>query len=154
MIKLADQKEDQIVNDVMNALDRWYVAASSNGCLWIQPRQPVLNLLDFCTLLKRVRRVSGDHQFKSLVFHFEGVKSPRTLWLVILRLLTAFAKTMQTDCRIVRSIRVSRGEAERIAEVPESGSPSKRLIELNGVSVIIEPSASATRGICDSRVPA
>jgi hypothetical protein len=154
MIKLADQKEDQIVNDVMNALDRWYVAASSNGCLWIQPRQPVLNLLDFCTLLKRIRRVSSAHQFKALVFHFDGVKSPRTLWLVILRLLTAFAKTMQTDCRIIRTIPVSHGEAEKIAGLPESGTSSKRLMELNGISVIIESDASATGHLRESKVPA
>lgn len=158
MIKFADRKEENVVKDVLNTLDRWYIAASGDGCLWIQPRHPVLKLQDFCTLVKRIHRIFNDHRFDVVIFHFDGVEAPRSLWLIILRLLTALAKTVQADCRVIRSIKVN-GAAPSGFDRPGNDSglakredPPKRLMKLNGISVVMESrSAGAPLAEVDRR---
>lgn len=145
MIPFADSKNVNPMNDVLDTLDRWYIAASSDGCLWIQPRRAELTLLDFCTLVKRIHRMFNDHRFEVVIFHFDGIQAPRSVWTIVLRLLTALAKSVQTDCRVIRSIKVNgqppagsdrggnvEGPANRI-------ETARRTIHLNGVSVVMEP---------------
>ena len=151
MAKFAVSKNETLMNNALNALDRWYIAASGDGCLWIQPRQPVLSLLDFCVLVKRIHRMFNDQRFDVVIFHFDGIKAPRSVWTIVLRLLTALAKEVRTDCRVIRSIKVNArppAESERICNDRESAQqlePSHRTIKLDGISVVMESRANGQR---------
>lgn len=151
MIRFAEPSEENVVEDVLNVLDRWYIAASGDEVLWIQPRRNVLDLRDFCTLLKRLHRLFRDRPAKVLVLYFDGVEMPKSLWLIVLRLLSAFAKSMQTECRIIRSIRVrSASDADRAkmkanSEGKESGCRFRPMMKLDGISVMIQPGTNGGR---------
>ena len=146
MIKIAESKEPNIMNDVLNALDRWYIAVSSDGCLWIQPRRSVLSLLDFCVLIKRIHRIVNEHRFDVMIFHFDGVRAPRSVWAIVLRLLTALAKAVETDCRVIRSVKVNAQPPADFHPLGNATDPAERLeapkrtVDLNGISVVMETS--------------
>ncbi len=151
MIRFAEQSEENVVEDVLNVLDRWYIAASGDEVLWVQPRRNVLDLRDFCTLLKRLHRLFRDHPAKVLVLYFDGVEMPKSLWLIVLRLLSAFAKSMQTDCRIIRSVKVrassdaDRAKTDTNSELKDPGCRSKPMMKLDGISVMIKPGSNTGR---------
>jgi hypothetical protein len=144
MIKFAQSKDENIIKDVLDALDRWYIAVSSDGCLWIQPRRPVLSLLDFCVLIKRIHRIFNDHRFDVVIFHFDGVQAPRSVWAIVLRLLTALAKSVETDCRVIRSVKVNAEPPADFHRVGNAADPADRLeaprrtVDLKGISVVME----------------
>lgn len=150
MIRFAESKDENLTNDVFNTLDRWFIAASGDGCLWIQPRRVELTLLDFCTLVKRIHRMFNENRFEVVIFHFDGIQAPRSVWTIVLRLLTALAKSVQTDCRVIRSIKVNGQPPEGSDRLTRTEGQSRRLetpghtIHLNGVSVVMEPRALDT----------
>lgn len=143
MIKFTEPKCENLMNDVLNSLDKWYIAASVDGSLWIQPRRPVLDLLDFCALVKRIHRMFDDHRFEVVTFHFDGVQAPRSVWSIVLRLLTALAKSVDTECRVIRSIKVNSRPSEgsdrfgNIASFVDRFEAPQRSITLNGISVVM-----------------
>lgn len=150
MIKFAETKYEDFTNDVLNALDRWYIAASGDGCLWIQPRRSVLNLLDFCVLIKRIHRIVNEHRFDVMIFHFDGVRAPRSVWAIVLRLLTALAKAVETDCRVIRSVKVNAqppADFHRFGNAPDPADRRevlRRTVDLNGISVVMETCSAHT----------
>lgn len=144
MNRFAGSKEVDIVQDVMAVLDRWYIAASGDGSLWVQPRHRDIRLPEFCSLLKRIHRVFDDRRFNALVFHFDGVEVPRSLWLIMLRLLTAFARLMQTECRVIQSVKVKKdlpapGDLSTSdGPAPTRTNSSPPITRLDGISIVIE----------------
>jgi hypothetical protein len=151
VIMFPDRDEQESLTDSLGLIDRWYIATSANGSLWIQPRKDVLELREFCTLLKRIHRAFSDRRFNVLILCFDGVETPRSLWLIMLRLLTAFAKVMQANCRIFRCLEDA-GHAAVGCRKPESapgakGPPrhSKPMMKLNEITIIIEPQSGKPR---------
>ena len=150
MFTYANQEEHNDVQNCMNMLDNWSLSASGDGCFWVQPRKSVLKLQEVCGLLKRIHRTFSDTRFNVMVFHFDGVVAHRSLWLIVLRLLTAFAKSMGCDCRIIRAEsearRIDTPAIPSVKEVgPASAPRSSQMMLLNGVCVVIESKAAGAR---------
>ena len=151
MIMFPDRDEQKSLVDSLGLIDRWYIATSANGCLWLQPRKDVLELREFCTLLKRIHRAFTERRFNVLILSFDGVETPRSLWLIMLRLLTAFAKVMQANCRIFRSLKAAehvgvgcRKPASAL-EAEETPRHSKPMMKLNEITIIIGPQSGKPR---------
>lgn len=150
MFTYVNQEEHSELRHAMNMLDNWSISASGDGCFWVQPRKSVLKLQEFCGLLKRIHRTFSDSRFNVMVFHFDGVVAHRSLWLIVLRLLSAFGKSMGCECRIIRADADSRKkEAAAIPSVREVGlataQKSNQMMLLNGVCVVLESKAAGAR---------
>ncbi len=147
MIHCNDRLNDDSTADIRDLLDRWYIAASGSGSLWLQPRGPNLSLREFCLVFKRIAKIFEYHRFDAVIFYFDGIEAPRSLWMIIMRLLTALAQRLQTACRVIRTDRPSstRGAIHELADLstlsPKSNSRAATM-KLDGVSVVIEPQAN------------
>ena len=156
MIKFPNRNEVNSLDDAVGLLDRWYLSASADGTLWIEPRQPILKLQEFCILLKRIQRVFKDCRLTRLVFHFDGVEVSRNLWLIILRLLMVFARSQHADCRIIRSDKQASGGASKLGRHGEGaglairGDRPRTSMRLTGISIIIKSERSLTPPIDDT----
>lgn len=148
MIPFPDRDARKELNDGLTLIDRWYIAATGNGGLWVQPRKDVLSLREFCTLLKRIHRTFIDQPVKVLVFYFDGVSAPSSLWQIVQRLITALANSMNADCRIIQSIDnaapfVGRKGIAAGSVSNATDSRTARMTKLDGVSIVIKPRAAA-----------
>lgn len=148
MIPFPDRDARKELNDGLTLIDRWYIAATGNGGLWVQPRKDVLSLREFCTLLKRIHRTFIDQPVRVLVFYFDGISAPASLWQIVQRLITSLANSMNADCRIIQSIDNAppslgrKGIAVGTVSRP-TDSQTARMTKLDGVSIVIKPRAAA-----------
>lgn len=144
MIHCNDRLEQDSSDAIQHMLDRWYMAASGTGSLWLQPRGPNFSLREFCLVFKRIARIFEYHRFDAVIFYFDGIEAPRSLWLIVMRLLTALAQRLQTNCRVIRTDRPSstRAAIHELADLSTLSPKSKSgtaTMKLDGVSVVIEP---------------
>ncbi len=144
MIHCNDRLNDDSTADIRDLLDRWYIAASGSGSLWLQPRGPNLSLREFCLVFKRIAKIFEYHRFDAVIFYFDEVEAPRSLWLIVLRLLTALAQRLQTACRVIRTDRrpankASLNELTGLASLSPKPNSAAATMKLDGVSVVIEP---------------
>ncbi|MBI5762841.1 MAG: hypothetical protein HZA51_04865 [Planctomycetes bacterium] len=150
MIPFPDRDARKELNDGLTLIDRWYIAATGNGGLWVQPRKDVLSLREFCTLLKRIHRTFIDQPVNVLVFYFDGVNAPSSLWQIVQRLITALANSMNADCRIIQTIdnaappATGRKGAVSGSAPKATGVRTGHMTKLDGVSIVIKPRATAT----------
>lgn len=146
MIPFPDRDERKTLNDGLTMIDRWYIAATGNGGLWVQPRKDILSLREFCTLLKRIHRTFIDQPINVLVFYFDGVNAPSSLWQIARRLITALANSMNADCRIIQSIdnaaSPSASSVRSALDSQATGLGTGRMMRLDGVSIVIKPRAT------------
>ncbi|QDV89844.1 hypothetical protein RAS2_09190 [Phycisphaerae bacterium RAS2] len=144
MIQCNDRLEKDSTAHIQHMLDRWYIAASGTGSLWLQPRGPNLSLREFCLVFKRIAKIFEYHRFDAVIFYFDGIEAPRSLWLIVMRLLTALAQRLQTNCRVIRtdrpkSTRAALGELTGLAAQLLKPNIKAATMKLDGVSVVIEP---------------
>lgn len=153
----AGRRQDDAAHEIRQCLMCWHFVATEDGRLWIQPRQPVLNLRDFCILLKRLQRSSKNSRTSVLVLHFDDVQASRSMWRIVFRLLAAYAKSTGMDCRVIRSIDHRKSESkdvERTAEVVcrRAAAGPRQLIRVQSVSVVIRsPVIEAVEGNTNQR---
>jgi len=145
--------DDSAMNDAQNFLDKWYMAASASGGLWIQPRVPVLRVEDFCLMLRRIQQACRDRSFLFVVFHFEAVQVIHSSWQLILRAVEGVARTLQADCRVIRS-RDPVGFDDVADDVRRLRSTSGAcnggalwMKCLDGTSIVIDPVAGPIRRV-------
>src|SRR5262245_14085917 len=141
-IIIDNRSKEEVINDVLRMLDRWYFAISADGCLQIQPRQRVIELRDFCVLMKRIHLAFKSQGFTRLILHFDDVETSRNLWVIVLRLLTAFAATVNTDCRIIRTVSPSSRDTfevfdrNYVSDMTRTAA-SQSVVRLDGICAVI-----------------
>jgi len=127
------------------------MTASSGGGLWIQPRVPVVRVEDFCLMLRRVQTACSGRSFLFVAFHFEGVQVVHSSWQLMLRAVEAVARSLNADCRVVRS-REPVGFGAIADDVRRLRSTSGAceggalwMKNLDGTSIIINPVSGSPR---------
>ncbi len=111
-----EKRQERILKQAMSLLDRWYIAASDHGYLWIQPMGASFRLDEFSLLIKRLSRIRELTSLKRVFFEFSNGKITSEQWAVLVGLIAAFAKQINADCSLV-------GGRDRGAEQHPAGQP-------------------------------
>jgi hypothetical protein len=82
-------------------LDRWTMAASTAGMLWIQSRRSRVAFEDCCALLKRLSRVLAAGSYRTVILDLGTAEIPEERWPAFLRVVSMIAKRMHARCRVL-----------------------------------------------------
>ncbi len=124
------------LEDAMCFLSRWHFSASADGCLWIEAQAGEVKLSDFCVLVKRVRRAVQPGRYRAIVFHFDNVLVPVSLWPVFVDMVAGLARTMQGTFKLILQDRPASREGG--GDAPRTNAASLRRIRLEGTCIAIE----------------
>lgn len=103
MINPTQTRPGRNLIEALRFLDRWYMAASTGGMLWIQARRSRVAFDDCCALLKRLSRVLGSGAYRTAVLDLGTAQIPDDRWPAFLRVVSMIAKRMNARCRVIPS---------------------------------------------------
>jgi hypothetical protein len=123
-----DAELQSILHETKYLLDRWRIAVSAAGFLWIQPVGPKLSPEELAGLLMLLKRGCDAEFPKALLFDFHDVEVVGAQWTLIEELLIDMARGIGAQCRLTSNSRrpaasflLHRGETATLPECPGFG---------------------------------
>src|ERR1043166_3209961 len=120
-------------HEAIRLLDRWYMAASAQGTLWIQARMFPVRSDDCCSLFKRLARTAEKGAFQTAILDLGETQIPERRWPVFLRIVSMVAKRMRSGFRIVPS-----SESDESAVAPSQDAASANQPRPESLCIIFE----------------
>ena len=126
-------------------LDRWSLAASDEGTLWVSPKATHIELEDFGELLHRIHVANGDTLNGRVVFYFGPDVRTHFRWKDMLRLIASFAHYHSAHWRVYEN---------EVPPLPNRGDMMDvgRVDPLNELDVAIPDADSFATVILQGRV--
>jgi hypothetical protein len=122
MVNPTQTRPDRNLIEALRFLDRWYMAASTGGMLWIQARRSRVAFEDCCALLKRLSRVLGSGSYRTAVLDLGMAQIPDDRWPAFLRVVSMIAKRMNARCRVLPSREMLGGEHRETGDASTSSN--------------------------------
>ena len=92
-----------LLKQAVSMLDRWYIAASAQGTLWIQARRSPVDFVECCELLKRLGQTIGSGSIHTAVLDLGLADIPTDRWPAFLRVVSMIATRMNAGFRVLSS---------------------------------------------------
>jgi hypothetical protein len=101
----SDEKEiDSVLGEIRYLLDRWRIAVSVSGFLWVEPTGKTVSPEELAGLLEVLFRGCDSEYPKVIKLDFSGSRVVGEQWTVVESLLTDFAAKVGGHLRFITSL--------------------------------------------------